>query len=1053
MENISLLEKIENIAKRFKGNTAIKTTNSSYTYQRLHEMANTLGSSINSKLKKSSKLNVGLLFDHDEDMVNSILACIKSKKTYVPLNTSFPAKRLVSILQDSESKLVLTNSKNYEFACELLNANDLNFTILNVDETKEDINVDTTCNKSEDAMIIYTSGSTGQPKGVTHSYNSVCQSVNSFVRELAISEQDNVLLTTSCSHVVSILDIFGALTTGATISIYDLKKDFDIDSFISWYSKADISIIHSVPTFFRYFINNVDDYRLLLKNRLVILGGESLNIEDFKLYKDNFPDNSYFINCYGMSEVLLGTINVLNKESNLERDTIPIGYPIDELKAYILNEEDIETNVYETGEIVFESDILTTRYNNIETQTNELYDRYRGKKILRTGDLAKRLPDGSIDYQGRKDFQFKLQGNRINPAEIETALNSIEPIHQSLVKCITSQEEQSYIVAYYTTSSKEQISNENFISALSNILPEYMIPVHYIYLHNFPLGETGKIDRDRLPDVTYDFKEIENEEIVEELRRIWIDVFSTDKIEYYDNFFQLGGNSLIARKVLNKINDTFQIELFYKDLYAYPTINELNNVIKKSLLDDNISAFRNGFNIPKAEKQEYYSVSDSQKRMLLSRESGVHSGDYKIPNAFEVLGDIKKDTIENIFIGLISRHEVLRTVFKKVNIEYKQFIVDENHFELECQKLDSINNEDEINENLENIWREFIKDFDLNKAPLMRAKLISITENRHVILVDIDHVIIEKSTYDILINDFNYFLNKEKLPDVPITFIDYTYWQKKRIESGLLDNQEKYWLAYYSGKSVPKLNLPTDYKRSDRVGTETRTVDFEIDNRLTNEINDFCVQHNSTVNIFLLAVYGAFLHKLTRQEDIVIGVPVSTRPSESMENLVGIFLNILPIRLFPRSKESFRKYFDESKESILNAYKNQDYPFNSLIEKLNVKRELNRTILFDTVFNSQATSKITENNLVTKDGILFRRLNLKSEAANYDIEIKFIEVNNTICFRCTYRNNLFQYQTMKNFMNGYLALIKLVIKNPDDFLSNFKIFQVKSSFEHQVIAR
>ncbi|OFX87023.1 MAG: hypothetical protein A2X00_10580 [Bacteroidetes bacterium GWE2_32_14] len=582
MKTKTFVQKIEYIAEKFSGKTAIKTVDKVLSYEQLNRKSNCVATIINDKLDRDS--NVSLLFDHDENIVIGILGVLKAQKTYVALNKSYPKERLMNILKDCESNLLLTDSKNLALAYKLNYESKQNISIVNIDELNEVFtNNAVTSSDDKDAYIIYTSGSTGKPKGVVQTISTINHFIEYYIKELDINENDNILLTTSYSHTVSVLDIFSALLTGATLSIYDISYSLGIDHFIKWLSLAEITIIHTVPVFYRYFVCKIDNKLILSKIRLILLGGEDVFKTDFQLYKDSFPESTYFINLYGQSEVLVGTINILNKESKNERASVSIGYPVEILNAYVIDNEDKELNIYETGELVFEGESLTTRYLNLPNETNDLFDFIGDKKILRTGDLVKKLPDGTLEFIGRKDFQFKINGNRVNPKEIEIILDKMENVAKSIVVPINNERQEKYIAAYYTSNSKTQIQKKEITDYLLDKLPEYMIPSSFIYLENFPVGETGKIMRNKLPQFTMEDIVVVPDVISESLSSIWKKVFDITEVGMFDNFFQLGGNSLLATEMINMIYFEFDLELKLNSIFENQTIFELSKLIKSKI--------------------------------------------------------------------------------------------------------------------------------------------------------------------------------------------------------------------------------------------------------------------------------------------------------------------------------------------------------------------------------------------------------------------------------------------------------------------------------------
>ncbi len=594
MKNQNLVNKFENAAAKFADNIAVKTNESTISYELLNNKANTLAKIIRNSVGGNNN-NVTLLLDHNEEVIISILAALKAGKAYIPIDPHYPLERSKKILNNSDSTILVTTNSQLSLAYKLLNAAERETTIINISELKEEkidnpaLNYDVT----NAAYVLYTSGSSGEPKGVVQTHQTVVNSITNYIKELDINSSDNVLLTTPYSHTVSVIDIFSALFSGACLSILNIKKSFEVDDFCQRISDLDVSIIHTVPTFFRYFMKSVSDKSLLNKIRLIILGGEEVLDKDVETYKEYFSEDCLFVNLYGSSEVILGCLNVIDKKAENDRKIVPVGFPFDNVKAVILDDDLQETPIHGIGELYFGADFLTPQYYKDSNATLDLFINHTDKidiKLVKMGDLVKLLPDGNILLMGRKDNQIKINGNRVHLNEVEISLDNDASITQSVVVPVRSEGNDISLVAFITTpESKPDI--ESIKENLRAKLPAYMIPAFYVKIEKIPLTPNGKIDRNGLPKISFDDL-AENKEVHEKttfqkvVLDIWKSTLEKDDITIHDNFFHLGGNSLIATEIVNKIFLSLDIEVELSVIFDYQSVFEIARYLEGEKLKE-----------------------------------------------------------------------------------------------------------------------------------------------------------------------------------------------------------------------------------------------------------------------------------------------------------------------------------------------------------------------------------------------------------------------------------------------------------------------------------
>ncbi|WP_139357847.1 condensation domain-containing protein, partial [Clostridium beijerinckii] len=433
--------------------------------------------------------------------------------------------------------------------------------------------------------------------------------------------------------------------------------------------------------------------------------------------------------------------------------------------------------------------------------------------MYKTGDLARWLPDGNIEFLGRIDNQVKIRGFRIELGEIENRLLENENIKEATVLVKENKDGEKYICAYVVSeNSLEELDLRNY---LRETLPEYMIPSYFVKVEKMPLTRNGKINRRALPEpnlnATLTEYEAPRNEVEEILASIWSEVLGIEKIGINDNFFEIGGHSLKAMMLISKIHKELNKEVPLKELFRFPTIKELSKYIEST--EENPYSM-----IEKAEVKEYYEASSAQKRMYLLQQFNKDSTAYNMPAIFKLEGEVNKEKLESVFKKLVERHENLRTCFKTVDGEIVQIIKTDNEF-----KLTYIT----TNSSMENILSDFIKPFDLEKDSMLRAELVEVGEINYL-LIDMHHIISDGISKNIIEREFADLYNDKELEPLKLQYKDFSEWQNNFLKSKEMKKQEEYWLNVFSDE-IPVLNMPTDYKRPVMQSFEGDSVGLEID--------------------------------------------------------------------------------------------------------------------------------------------------------------------------------------------------------------------------------
>ncbi len=785
----------------------------------------------------------------------------------------------------------------------------------------------------------------------------------------------------------------------------------------------------------------------------VNLAGESLpNQIVEQLYKQENIERVY--NLYGPSEdTTYSTFALIEKGTN----TAPtIGRPISNSQIYILDQYLQPVPIDVAGEIYLGGDGLARGYLNRPELTTEKFiphpfSNQPNARLYKTGDLARYLPDGNIEYIGRIDHQVKIRGFRIELGEIEAVLNAHPQIQQALVMPREEVPGNKRLVAYIV-SADESLTSHQLREFLQQKLPEYMVPSAWVMLDQFPLTANGKIDRQALPapdgEITradeYVAPRTPSEEII---ANIFAQVLGVQKVGIHDNFFELGGHSLLATQLVSRLRRAFGVEIPLRAIFAAPTVVELNQTLTQ--LSHQGSQVSLPPIQPRKEGEELL-LSWAQERLWFLNQLEGASATYNIPGAFRLTGDLDIKALQQALAEIVRRHEVLRTSFTTVNGQPVQVIDSIATINIKVVDLPQLPDAEGEQHLQQLVQQEAHTPFDLEIAPLIRSSLLRLSATEYVLLITMHHIVSDGWSIGVFSSElsalYQAFSRGEAspLPALAIQYADFTVWQREWLSGEILATQLNYWQAQLAG--IPSLlQLPTDRPRPSIQTYRGNTQTFSLNSDLTKQLQTLSRTSGTTLFMTLVAAFATLLHRYSGESDILIGTPIANRTRGEIEGLIGFFVNTLVLRTQVENNPSFEELLTQVRETTLQAYQHQDLPFEQVVEALQPERSLSHSPLFQVMFAFQNTPMRD----LELPGVVVAQLSTESTIAKFDLTLSMTESESGLVGAWEYNTDLFDGTTIERMATHFQNLLSAIEENPQQKVSEIPL--LSAAERHQLL--
>ncbi|MBW4490249.1 MAG: amino acid adenylation domain-containing protein [Trichocoleus desertorum ATA4-8-CV12] len=1050
---------------------AVTYEDQSLTYRELNQRANHLAHYLQS-LGVAPEVLVGICLERSLEMIIGILAILKAGGAYVPLDPSYPPERLAFMLNDAQVPVLITmasHEQQLSVPGTTVVCCDRDAALIsqqNLDNLVSGVTADHL------AYVIYTSGSTGKPKGVLVNHRHVVRLFTATQPWYHFNEQDVWTLFHSYAFDFSVWEIWGALLYGGRLVVVSYWNTRSPEAFYQLLCKEQVTVLNQTPSAFRQLIQAEASLGIseALNLRLVIFGGEALSYPSlqpwFERHGDQIPQ---LVNMYGITET---TVHVTYHSVSMaapDTNKSVIGKPIPDLQVYILNQYQQPVPIGVPGEMYVGGAGVARGYLNRPELTSERFianplsdlqvpsphpagtlsaNTSHSSLLYRSGDLARFLPDGAIEYLGRIDHQVKLRGFRIELGEIEAALNQYPDVREQVVivrdELAGSGDQLVAYVVPHTVAALDLISQlRNWLKAR---LPEYMIPSAFVLLESIPLTPNGKVDRKQLPNPTEESVvrsrqiALPQTAIEKQLASIWSELLKLESIGIHDNFFELGGHSLLATQVISRVRETLGIDISLRQMFAYPTIAEFSAQVEQA--SSTTTAVPP---LQRLAKRDNLPLSFAQQRLWFLHQLNPDDLSYNCAGAIQLKGQLDTVALEQSLNALVQRHEVLRTQFVVEEGQPIQVILPTLQVNLPVVDLRQQDNAD-LNQYLQKATQQR---FDLTQAPLFRFTLLRLNNDDHTLLLSLHHIISDAWSIGVFLQEladlYTAFVQEQapSLVELPIQYADFAVWQRQWLQGEALESQLAYWKAQF--KEIPPplkfaiANSSPEAPATSQGARHPLTLTVSV----TTALKMLSQEIDATLFMTLLAGFNALLHYATQQTDISVGSPIANRNHREIEGLIGFFVNTLVLRTDLSGDPTFRELVLRVRETALGAYAHQDLPFERLVTELQVDRQLGQSPLFQTWFVLQNTPMPA----FELPGLQLTLSDLEIGVVRHDLKLDLTETATGLEGFFEYKMARFDAIAITRLTNLYQTLLETVVAQPDIRLS--RLTQVLSETEQQ----
>ena len=1022
------------------------------TYRELNERVNQTARALR-QLGIGPGARAGIFMDHSIEMVVGLLGVLKAGGAYLPLEPAYPKARLAFLIKDANVPVVLTQTTLVNY----LPSSDVQ--VLTLDDDNELIERESTENleafatAEDSAYVIYTSGSTGEPKGVEIKHSSLMNYVW-WARDAYLHKDELAFpLYSSLAFDLTVTSIYVPLITGNTIHIY--PNDETENPLLAVLRDDRVGVLKLTPSHLSLIKGGEHGGRNVKR---IIVGGEAFATQLMQEIRDSFGEDVEVFNEYGPTEA---TVGCMIHQVDLARDDrafIPIGKPIANTEIYVLDQNLNPVAVNILGELYISGEGLARGYlNKPELTAQKFVDNpfVPGQKMYKTGDLARWLPEGTLEYAGRKDDQIKFHGYRIELNEIRSTLNRHPGIQDCALLVDKDNNQHDVMIAYYV--AQREIEPSELRAFLLEKIIEETAPNFFVHVEQIPLTLNGKVNYKALPNLdqirqaaTHTF--VASRNLTEEvLAGIWAEVLGVEQVGIEDDFFQLGGHSLVAGQIISRARKAFQVDLPLRSLFEVPTVAGLAEVIE--------AARREKLGLPsppalvRVVRDKPLPVSFAQQRLWFSDRLQPGNIAYNVYPSFRLKGMLDVAALEQSLNEIIRRHESFRTTFTIVDGQPMQVVTPNLTLKLEVCDLQHLPEAEQSAEVKRITDAEARCPFDLAQGPLIRATLLKLEEEEHLLIVAMHHITSDGWSMGILYRELTAHYRAfscGKTPTVPVLslqYADYAVWQRQWLQGEVIEKQISYWkkqLANAPGLMNLKTSRPAEVMVPNYGGYQRMVLSRET----SEELKALSRREGVTLFMTLLAAFKTWLSYYAERDDILVGSDIANRNRTEVEGLIGFFVNTLVLRTDLTGNPTFRELLARVREVCLGAYAHQDLPFEKVVEAVNPERHLGRNPLFQVMFGLLQEDPRRALNL---PGLTIKALGIDNSTAVFDFSLYMIDDEKGLAGAIRFNANLFDVPTVNEMTSNFEEVLNVVAAQPDIRLEEVKEIIANADRQQQLL--
>ena len=1004
-----IMQLFEESVGRNKEKIAVIYEENEITYLELNKKVNSLCWYLKKNGVKEKDL-VGICTERNLEMIIGIFAILKCGAAYIPIAPNHPAKRNEYIIQDSQIDILLVGSKTKStYLHEKLKCIRISDDLLNIYNETEKLK-----SKFDSTSIvygIYTSGTTGKPKGTLIKNDSLVNLLCN-MKEKFCGLNEVILQKMAYTFDFSIWELFLWFICDAQLVLLPPAYEKEPEEIVKVIQKNGVTLTSFVPSALEIALPYFAKYKPK-SLKMIFTSGEALPFTIAARFNNIFQGEATITNSYGPTEATVFT-SFYNVPQNSKE--ITIGTPMKNTYMLILNESKL-CGYGMIGEICIGGCGVSKGYLNQEKLTEEKFitnPDNENEILYRTGDMGYRKANGEFFYIGRQDDQIKLHGYRVELEEIRSVLMEHPDVQNAAISI--KEVNGDKVLCSYIKSNKRRIDMGSIKSHMQENLPYYMVPQFFVQLEELPVNQNGKLDRHALPTPDFSSMEIVGARTIveEKLLAIFKTVLKNDCIGITDSFDTYGGNSLKVAMLKYSIEKEMGIKIPFGELVDI-TVEEL------ALKIENYPKYTLN-SIPKT-CEKTSEMSSAQKRIYIT-ELAQPGLTYNIPYVIKICGKFDFIRLSNAFNKLIERHEILRTRFYNTEEGYYQQVLENYNF-----SIDHIKSQED---KLSFIINDFIKPFDFERDELLiRAKVVETQEASYLIL-DIHHIIFDGVSASILFNDISRLYAGDELEELSIQYIDFSKWQSEIIS----DIDEDYWINEFKG-GVPVLSLKTDYvaAKNDKRGD---LFESYLDNEILVKLKHIAKELDTTDYVVLLSAFSIFIKNFTNQKEFIIGSPIAGRIHPDTYDLIGMFVNTLPLKITVKEKETFYTLINRIKNLCYESYEHQNISFDKIVES--VSKEISGNISINVVLaqqNMEIPKLILEGNLCDIQEI-------NTNIPKFDLILSTIEQQDSYKLVWEYNAAIFSENTIKNFNMYFKNILGEILIYPDKFYSDLELGNIDS---------